>query len=201
VRIPLADPHNPALLIDYQSKKENVYIHDLVFDSQGHPAILYLTSRGAEPGPKSDPRTWRITHWTGSQWTTSDVTTSDHNYDTGCLFIEESAWTVFGPTEVGPQKWGAGGEMATHISTDAGKTWKLDRRVTSNSKFNHSYARRVLNGVDPFAVLWADGDPNKLSESRLYFSTRAGDQVRELPYDMPAGPDVQPPRLLPSTRP
>jgi hypothetical protein len=201
---PLDKPDNPALLIDYQSKKENVYIHDLVFDPQGDPAILYLTSRGAEPGPKSDPRTWHITHWTGSQWTTSDATTSDHDYDTGCLFInprDDNHWEVFGPTDPGPQKWGAGGEMTTHISTDAGKTWKLDRHVTSNSKLNHSYARRVLSGVDPFAVLWADGDPNNLSESHLYFSTRAGDQVRELPYDMPAGPDAPPRRLLPSTRP
>src|SRR5262249_19045329 len=119
---PLDKSDNPALLIDYQSQGLNVYIHDTVFDAQNHPAILYLTARGAEPGPKSDPRTWRITHWTGSEWETHDVATSDHDYDTGCLFTAPNHWTVFAPTEVGPQKWAAGGEMTLPVSTDAGKT-------------------------------------------------------------------------------
>ena len=184
LKTPLDRPANDALLIDFKSQGLNVYIHDLNFDAARRPAILYLTSRGHEPGPKSDPRTWRVTRWTGSAWHTADVCTSDHNYDTGCLFINGDRWTVIGPTDAGPQPLGTGGEMTAHLSTDGGSTWTLDRRVTSTSPLNHSYARRVLSGIDPFCVLWADGDPNKLSESRLYFSTRSGDRYWQLPYDM-----------------
>jgi hypothetical protein len=185
IKPPLDKPENDALLIDYKSQGRNVYIHDLNFDAAGRPAILYLTSRGAEPGPKSDPRTWRVSHWTGSTWHTSDVCTSDHNYDTGCLFIDGNRWTVIGPTDPGPQPLGTGGEMTVHISTDLGQTWRLDRRITSNSRFNHSYARRVVGGTDPFSIFWADGNPNEPSESHLYFGTRDGKRYWMLPYDMP----------------
>jgi len=43
----------------------------------------------------------------------------------------------------------------------------------------------AADGVDPFAVFWADGNPNQPSECRLYFSTREGDRFWQLPYDMP----------------
>jgi hypothetical protein len=185
LKLPLDRPDNDALLIDYKSQGLNVYIHDLNFDAKGRPVILYLTSRGAEPGPKSDPRTWRITQWDGKSWITTDVCTSDHDYDTGCLFIEGKHWTIFGPTEPGPQPWGTGGEMTTYTSDDSGEHWKLDRRVTSDSKLNQSYARRTLDGGDPFSVFWADGDPNQLSDSHLYFGSRGGERYWSLPYDMP----------------
>ena len=184
VTTPLRSDVNDALLIDYRAQGLNVYIHDLNFDAQGHPAILYLTSRGHEAGPKNDPRTWRVTRWTGQSWETSDVCTSTHNYDTGCLFIDGDRWSVFGPTSAGPQKWGSGGEMQLWSSADAGRTWRHVRDVTRGSRLNHSYARRVINGKDPFVVFWADGHSDQLSESRLYFSDRAGKRVLVLPYDM-----------------
>ena len=183
VTTPLSNEKNPALLIDYRSQGLNVYIHDLNFDAAGHPVILYLTAKSAEPGPAGDPRTWRITRWTGSAWITSDVCTSDHDYDTGSLYITENQWTIIGPTEPGPQKWGTGGEIAMWSSTDSGATWRKSKDVTHNSRFNHSYARRPLNAHDPFYAFWADGDADNFSESHLYFADSTGNCWR-LPDSM-----------------
>lgn len=36
-----------------------------------------------------------------------------------------------------------------------------------------------------FAVFWADGNPNILTRSCLYFSNADGTRVFRLPYDMP----------------
>ena len=60
----------------------------------------------------------------------------------------------------------------------------MTRQLTRESKFNHSYARRVVDGKPPFEFLWADGNPDALSESRLYFGSLAGEKYFELPYDM-----------------
>ncbi len=48
------------------------------------------------------------------------------------------------------------------------------------------YVRKVIGAEPgtPFAVLWADGNPDKLSISRLYFADFEGKTVRRLPYDM-----------------
>jgi hypothetical protein len=56
--------------------------------------------------------------------------------------------------------------------------------LTSNSSRNHSYARRPLNVHPDFYALWADGNADKLSESKLYFCNEKGDKVWMLPYDM-----------------
>jgi hypothetical protein len=187
VTTPLSDVKAAPLLIDYQAQGLNVYIHDLNFDREGRPAILYVTSKGAKPGPQNGPHVWRVTRWTGKAWETSDVARSDHNYDTGSLYVEEDGtWRVVGPTEPGPQPHATGGEMAAWTSRDGGATWNRAAQLTARSPFNHSYARRPLNAKDPFYTFWADGDPTRLSPSRLYFANRAGDRVRQLPYDMPA---------------
>jgi len=182
--IPLDQENNPALLIDYRAQGLNVYIHDLNFDAEGRPAILYLTSHGAKPGPDAGPRTWRITRWTGKQWLTSTVCQSDHNYDTGSLYILPNCWVIIGPTDSGPQPNGAGGEMVLWTSKDSGQTWTRTRSITHDSQLNHSYARRPTNADDPFYAFWADGDPDKISASHLYFSNSTGDHVWLLPYDM-----------------
>lgn len=184
LKTPLDSEKNPALLIDYQAQGLNVYIHDLSFDDAGRPIILYLTSRGAAPGPENGPYTWRVTHYTDTGWETNTVAESDHNYDTGALYVDERGWTVIGPTGAGPQAWGAGGEMVMHRSTDSGKTWKVVRPVTESSARNQSYARRPLGAHDPFYCFWADGDPGKFTESHLYFCDSEGKRVYELPYDM-----------------
>ena len=43
---------------------------------------------------------------------------------------------------------------------------------------------RPLDACDPFYVFWADGDPTKLTPSRLYFSDSKGDKVFRLPAEM-----------------
>ena len=185
VRTPLADVKGPALLIDYEARGLNVYIHDLNFDRDGNPAVLYLTSRGALPGPQNRPYTWRVTRWTGGAWETHDVTTSDHNYDTGSLYTEDDGeWRVVGPTDAGPQPHAAGGEIVTWSSRDRGVTWLRAAQLTRGSQYNHTYARRPLGAADPFYTYWADGDPRTPSPSRLYFANKSGDRVWRLPYDM-----------------
>jgi hypothetical protein len=184
VQTPLATKDNEALLIDYHQQGLNVYIHDLNFDQDGNPVILYLTSKGAQPGPQNDPRTWRVTHWDGDAWQTHDVADSDHNYDTGSLYVDGERWMVIGPTQPGPQPYGTGGEVAIWVSQNRGQDWRLQRQVTRNSQYNHSYVRRPRGAHDPFFAFWADGDPSKLSESRLYFTNAAGDRYWQLPYDM-----------------
>jgi hypothetical protein len=185
VATPVTAVKSPPLVIDYESKGLNVYIHDLNFDRDGHPIILYLTSKGAAPGPQNGPYTWRVTRWTGTAWETHDVTTSDHCYDTGNLFVEANgSWRIVGPTDPGPQPYGTGGEMVAWTSNDRGVTWTRAAQLTQNSKYDHAYARRPRDAKDPFFTFWADGDPRKLSPSHLYFANHAGDHVWQLPYDM-----------------
>jgi hypothetical protein len=184
--LPLASEKNDALVVDYRSQKLNVYIHDLNFDADGRPAILYLTSKGHQPGAEQGPRVWRVTRFDGTTWRTRDVCESDHNYDAGSLFIDGDKWTIVGPTLMGPQPHGTGGDIAFWSSDDGGRTWRETRTLTRDSRFNHSYVRRVVNGKAPFEFLWADGDPDQPSESRLYFGSLASGTYHELPYEMPA---------------
>jgi hypothetical protein len=164
------------------------------FDRNGHPVFLYLTSPGHEPGPPNDPRTWRITRWDGASWRTTEICRSDHNYDMGSLYLDEDRWLVIGPTETGPQPYHGGGELALWESRDQGKTWSRRRQITKRSQQNHNYSRRPLNARDPFFVFWADGDPTRLSPSRLYFADSSGRRVWRLPYEM-SGPEAEPERV------
>ena len=184
VKIPLTDPAGPALVRDYRAENRLVYLKDLGFDAEDHPVILYLTSAHHQPGPQGAPRTWSIAHWSGQAWSFHDITTSTHNYDMGSLYLDGDTWRVIAPTEAGPQEHGAGGEIAIWESRDEGKQWRKARELTRKSRFNHGYVRRPVNAHPDFHALWADGDPDQLSESRLYFSNRSGSQVRRLPYTM-----------------
>ncbi len=185
VTVPLTTANNPARVMDYASLGELMYTCDLNFDTNGYPVLLYIVSHNYQPGPAGDPRTWTIAHWTGAQWVFSAVCQSDHNYDMGSLYIQPDRWLIIGPTQNGPQLWQAGGEMALWSSLDQGLTWTMLRQITTNSVYNHTYARRPLNAKDPFFVFWADGDPTQFSPSRLYFSNSDGTRVWQLPYDMP----------------
>lgn len=185
VETPITDPASPTLVHDYLAEGRLVYVKDIGFDAQGHPVILYLTSGHHQPGPKSDPRTWTLAHWTGGEWVFREVAQSTHNYDMGSLYIEaDGRWRIIAPTEPGPQRHGTGGEVAMWISDDAGRTWTKTGDVTRNSPRNHGYVRRPVNAHRDFYAFWADGNPDAMSESRLYFTDRSGGRVWCLPYDM-----------------
>ncbi len=193
--IPLTKPLNGALVKNYQKEGKLVYIHDIQFDKDKRPVILYTTSTTFEPGLVYGPRIWNTARWTGKEWDFRRAADSDHNYDTGSLYIEkDGTWRIFGPTDQGPQPGGTGGEVVIWTSHNKGMTWTREKQVTSQSEFNHSYVRRPLHAQPDFYAFWADGDPNKFSESRLYFCNQAGDKVWVLPYKM-KGP-FEAPRLI-----
>ena len=195
VTTPLDAVDNPALIIDYESQGKVVYPSKLLFDGDGHPVILYVTSFGASPSPKNDPRTWKITRWTGHRWVTTAITSSDHNYDMGSLYIDGAQWTLIAPALSGPQAYFTGGEVGVWSTDDPDRgPWPLKRRVTLDSPFNHCYVRRPHNPVDPFFAVWADGDSSKSSLSRLYFTNSTGDRLYKLPYKMKG--EYAEPRLL-----
>jgi len=180
---PLADIHSKALVKNYGAEAKLVYLNDINFDKEGNPVILAVISRGFEPGPKGHPREWTLIHWKNGKWNFSTVCQSTHNYDMGSLYIHNDHWQIIGPTDKGPQLYGTGGEMAMWESDDDGKNWKKTRTLTTNSKRNHSYARRPVDAHPDFYCFWADGDADQFSESRLYFCNQKGD-VFALPYDM-----------------
>ena len=180
---PLAKVDSPARVVDYASKRLNVYLKDMDFDSNGNPVLLYVTSRGHEPGPPNDPRHFRITRWDGNAWQTSTICTTDHNYDMGSLYLTDDTWSVWIPSSAGPQPYHGGGEMVIWKSNDQGASWALSQQATAKSPRNHNYARRPIGARDPFHVFWADGDPTQLSPSYLYFADSRG-EVYRLPYDM-----------------
>jgi len=184
IKTPLTDPHNEALIRDYEDEKKLVYINDLNFDKDGNPVILAIISNDFRPGPGGDPRVWTIIHWKNNKWNFHKVCESTHNYDMGSLYIEKNVWKIIGPTEPGPQKYGTGGEIALWISRDEGVSWERIRSLTEKSIRNHSYVRRPVNAHKDFYSFWADGDADKHSESHLYFSNKKGDKVWELPFVM-----------------
>lgn len=181
---PLKEVDNPALVIDYQARGRLNYICKLVFDDNGHPVILGVTSRGHQPGPSNDPRIWEVARWTGSEWKTHVITESDHNYDAGSLYIDGDRWSVIGPALPGPQPYHTGGEVGLWVSTDQGATWDLEREITRNSPLNHSYVRRPHNPKNPFYAMWADGDSSRSSISRIFFCNSTGDRLYMLPFNM-----------------
>ena len=183
IPIPVDDIRTPALVKEFYSQGKNVYIKDVNFDEQGNPIALYLAGPGHQPGPVSEPREWFVVYYNGSEWEHHKITESDQNYDTGSLFVQGDEWTVIGPSTDSPQQWGAGGEVVMWKSLDKGKTWNMTRQLTKNSERNHNYVRKVVDGKDPFFYFWADGNPDKLSPSQLYFGDSKG-RVWRLPYEM-----------------
>jgi len=190
---PLTKKDNTALLYNYEAEGKLVYINDLNTDDQEQPVILAVISHDHRPGPQGAPREWIIWKRHQNKWISRTICTSTHNYDMGSIYIKGNRWTVIGPTQPGPQYWGTGGEMAIWESNDAGDTWHMRTQLTSNSRYNHSYARRPVNAHKDFYAFWADGHADSLSRSTFYFSTKRG-TVFQLPYSMDL-PFIKPQKL------
>jgi len=194
VSIPVTEKNSNSMIRDYESEGKLVFIYDLTFDSKGNPVILTLISNHFLPGPQGDPRELMIIKWTGKEWSYNKVTETDDNYDMGTLIISDDMWKILSPTGSGPQKNSAGGEIRLWTSTDEGETWTLNKTITENSTYNHTYPRRVFEPDEKFAAFWADGDATKLSESHLYFTDSKFGKVWRLPYKMEK--DIEKPFLL-----
>ena len=88
--------------------------------------------------------------------------------------------------------------MVMWRSRDKGQTWKRVRTLTHDSPRNHGYARRPLHADPDFYAFWADGNPDALSISYLYFCNAKGDVFR-MPYTMNA--EWQKPEPVPGGKP
>ena len=186
--LPLTEPENSALAMEYESKGRLVYLKDVQFTAEGNPVVLYMTSGGYESGPKNDPRTFTTARWTGAEWEVREITEGDNNYDYASLYVEEDGtWRLIGTTEPGPQRYNTGGEVTLWASKDQGASWTMIRRLTVGSEYNHTYPRRPVNAHPEFYALWADGHGREPSPSRLYFTNREGTVVWKLPEEIAPG--------------
>jgi len=70
------------------------------------------------------------------------------------------------------------------VSKDQGATWAKLKALTHDSPLQHTYVRQPLHAHPQFYAYWADGDAQRESESRLYFTDREGSAVWQLPADM-----------------
>ena len=182
---PLNTVQNPALVRDFRKEGLLVYLKNVEFDREGHPVILFLTSKSFKSGPAGGPRQWQTSRWTGKQWEFRPFTKSDHNYDYGVLSIEEDGtWRIIAATAPGPEPYTTGGDIALWTSKDQGRTWNLLKQLTHATRYNHTYPKKPLNAQPDFYAIWADGDTLKASESNLYFTDKNGSAVWRLPTKM-----------------
>lgn len=194
IETPVTTIQSPALVHDYRADNLLVFPKDITLDARGRPIILFLTSRGDQPGPAGDPRTLQLAAWDGAAWRISVLATCDNNEDNGVLTCDDGGgWRVFATTGAGPQPGRMGGEVVLYQSHDEGTSWK-QARVTRDSRWNHSFVRKVEAAHPDFDCLWADGDPAKASPVRLYFCSRDGGQVWRMPESF-AQERVKPERL------
>lgn len=183
--LPLTEVDNPALVADFASESQLCYMRCLRFTSQGQPVILFVTSGGYQSGPQNDPRRFMTARWTGTEWDIRQAMECDNNYDFADLEIrEDGIWQISGATEVGPQAFNTGGEIALWHSRDEGASWQLARQLTTESTYNHNFPRKPVNAHRDFYLLWADGHARQPSDSCLYFTDRDGSAIWKLPSEL-----------------
>ena len=184
VAVPLKNVNNNALIRDFQKEGKLTYIYDINFDLKGDPVLLICTGGAPQPGPSEIPREWVVVKRENNRWAFYRICETDNNFDAAALYTIGKKWIVVGPSEPGPQKYAAGGEMALWESADQGVTWQKTRQITSGSKFNNSYARRPLYANNEFYSWWADRNAYEFSESRIYFTNSRFNKVYMLPFRM-----------------
>lgn len=185
VQLPFNRIENPALVKDYAILKKNCYVLDIAFDKQDRPMILIISSKGYQPGPENNPRTWEFFRFDGKKWNNTELTTSDSNYDMGSIYTENDLIRIIAPTEKGPQAYNPGGEVAMWESGDKGKSWILKKQLTVGSPKNHTYIRSPKGHHPDFYAIWADGHGRQPSTSDLYFCDKEGN-VFKMPRDFKA---------------
>ena len=79
------------------------------------------------------------------------------------------------------------------LSEDGGQSWSMEKQLTKNSPYNHTYVRRPVNAQPEFYAFWADGHAREPSPSKFYFSNQAG-EVFELPESVTTS-NVKPEKL------
>jgi hypothetical protein len=184
VSTPVRTAVHPCRVHDYEVEGRVVYLRDLKYTAEGHPVILYVTSRGHEPGPAHGPHSWHLAKWSPhAGWSLHTLFESDNNYDHGELWIGAEDWRILAPTVTGPQPFNPGGEIALWISTDEGVHWRLERMVTKDSPYNHTFCRIPLNAHPQFHGFWADGNARTPSDSALYFCDRQGLSLQRMKTD------------------
>ena len=182
IQLPFDQIQNPALIKDYTILKKNCYILDIAFDKRNRPMVLTISSKGYQPGPENDPRSWEFFHYDGNKWNNTELTTSDSNYDMGSVYSDNDLIRIIAPTEKGPQVYNPGGEIAVWESDDNGISWKLKRQLTVGSTKNHTYVRSPKNCHPDFYAIWADGHGRQPSQSDLHFCDKNG-RVFKMPRD------------------
>lgn len=101
----------------------------------------------------------------------------------GSIWVEGDLWRVIAPTDAGPFRWGAGGEVVSWESRNEGKSWKRALTYTKDSPRNHTYVRRPVQAKDPFYAMWTDGNPERITQCNLFFADSKGNVYR-MPYNM-----------------
>ncbi|MEM6391665.1 MAG: BNR-4 repeat-containing protein [Planctomycetota bacterium] len=183
VELPVVDEASACRVLDGAAAGVLVYLKNVSFDGAGRPVVVYLTSGSAWPKEDSGPHRWRIARYDGADvgWSHHAICESDHNYDHGeLLILSDDDWRLIIPSDPGPQRRATGGGMCLWRSADRGTTWQRDHRVVEPEGVNHTYARRVFEGSDDFAFLWASANAHDPGPVDLWFADREG-KTRKMP--------------------
>jgi hypothetical protein len=191
LEMPLAQPDNPALVRDFAAEDTAIYLKDLVLDADGRPWVLVVARRAGDP-----QRSWLLGRLDRGRWRWSEVTTSDHDYDTGCLWLEGGDAWVLGPSLPGAQPGTTGGDLA--LLRGRGDHWRMVARITADPGRNHSYVRRPLHARPDFAAFWGAAHSEDFSPVQLHCFDAAEGKARAMPLDMPDRSAV--PQPLPRPR-
>jgi hypothetical protein len=179
--VPLEGTSNPALVCDF-GKDWRFFLRDLQFDRAGRPVMLYILRHRRKALPAPESRIWSTSRWASREWETTGTLYSDQDYDAGCLLIERNLQYAVLPTDPGPRRNTAGGNLVRWRSEDQGRSW-YPRPLTFDTDLNHNWVRHPQDGQPDFELIWADGNTRRPSESHLYCADAAGN-VYLLPVTM-----------------